>query len=344
MKKFFLVLLFFFIIKGQIFCLSDLYVINTQNFEIFIQSSLLQEKEYITNTLEEEFKDISELFCFKNNSQIKVFITDSVNTGGANADPLRSDININYFIDHASFLDFREVVRHELVHVIQFHQIGQGSGGLKYLLRLGEIPLWFYEGYAESFSRNQNPYWDVFSYIYPLYSRIELQTFYFRDNFNRSGGYFSSFEIVEYLRDLFNDEYVTTFLCNKKLKSDFKKAFKENFGNISDLISQARSYIKNRAVVNYPNSFSVYKESKGNISSPSVTEKGIYYIHNDNKGNKSLRFNNREILRKIHSYSVYDNDKIIASVYFKGKYRIIEISDNKKRFTDMYGIYPKYKR
>jgi len=340
LKKFLLVLLIIFTIKGQIYCLSDLYVINSENFEVYIKKSLLSEKDYIMNTLEKELKYISEKFCFKNNSPIKVFIEDSVNTGGANADPLRSDIRVNYFFDYGAFLKFNEVIRHELTHVVQFHKIGDGSGGIKYLLRLGEIPLWFYEGYAESFSRDYNPYWDVYSYLYPLYTPVELQTFYYRDNYNRVGGYFASFEIIEYLKNLYGEEYIALFLCGKGLKDNFKSSIRKKFGIISDIISESRSFLKNRTIVKYPNSYFVFKESEHNLSQPNFTLHGLYYISTDKDNRSVLKFNDKIILENIHSYSIYKENEIIASIHSQGRFKIVIVKQGQIYKTDFLGIYP----
>ncbi|MFA5479285.1 MAG: hypothetical protein WC337_04615 [Candidatus Muiribacteriota bacterium] len=323
-------------------------VLTTENF-IFYFPDNFNNIQKISRLGEAKYKELSKNLNFEIKSKIKVVIRNNNHTGAGEVSPLKGFIDINTFSDLKNHYSFEELFCHELVHVFQFRIIKEKFSGIDYYLNLSKIPLWFYEAYAEGYSKEYNPFYITKYNFFPQYNINELNIFYWRDSINRQGGYFYSYLFFNYLQEKYGKKDVAEFLREQTAVKKFYTSFEKSFGKLNNvyndfLIDAEKKYLFSSQAENIRTNFF-------NTELPVIFDENIYYVAKHRTGNNFLvtgKEDNVEIIKgieNIHSFNLYGEENVIFSKLEKRHsgnfiYRIYTKEKGKVSKLPFSGIYP----
>ena len=236
----------------------DWQIVTTEHFKIFVLPEEKHLVPFASSVLESTFTEyVHELHINKLNDKIPVLIYPSPNsfkqtnvtldiieefTGGF-TEVMKNRVVVPF---NGSYLDFQHVLRHELVHVFQFHIFFKGIRTYYIPPFTMSIPLWVMEGMAEYFSwGGWSPDAEMFMRDLVLNDKvipIEELAYY--------GGWIIYKEgqaIFCFLNDVYGPEKTREFIYQLKMSGNVDKAFKKVTGKTAvELNEEFSIYLKKK--------------------------------------------------------------------------------------------------
>ena len=247
MKK---VLTCIFLLWGNLFAYSfgknkfqtrmyEFRIYETQNFRIFSYSKDDFIVKFAGTVLEEAYNEYVSILGISLESKIPVIIYNSPkHFSETNVIPDIIEEGIGGFTEifktrivvpfNGSYVDFKHVLRHELVHVFQYAMLRRGKRSTLEGILTSQIPLWATEGMAEFLSIGWSP--DAERYIRNLILSDKLPSLV---ELNYYGGYIVyklGQLFYKYLQETYGREKIAEFYSLLVYTNSVERTFKKSFG------------------------------------------------------------------------------------------------------------------
>ncbi|MGM0608952.1 MAG: hypothetical protein ACQESP_11095 [Candidatus Muiribacteriota bacterium] len=324
---------------------------ETSNFIFYYNSEKVEFVKEIASFAEKKLNQISNLIDYEHKKKIVVFLNFDNDSRGGSVSPFKKNIDMGFFSDPKKNYTWQELFTHELIHVIQFNIPKNNYSGINYYIKMGGIPLWFYEGTAEFFSRDNLPFYLTSCNFYDNYKLNELNLFYFRNNYDRRGGYFYSTLFFHYLEKKYSIDKIIDYFRNGFYGANFKKNFKKYFKDLNKEYIDFLDFAEKNYKINTPEKAELIKLNFDIVENPVFISNSTFYFKGkkDRKDNyfnlyKYDNHNIKLVFENVHSFSFFNETLYISSLQKQKnktlKYQVFKKEKSKKAKKLYYGIYP----
>lgn len=230
-------------------------VLDSDHFKIYYYQGGERLAEFSVYVLEEAYKEMSSYFpgALKEGEKIPVIAYVSPKDfQQTNVSPYLVPEGVGGFTEGfkrrivvpfaGSYYDFRHVLRHELVHALQFGY----SRGLSGIVSYSQPPLWFIEGMAEFLARP----WDLRTEVYmrDMVVNLRLLTLEEADYYQGYISYRYGQAFFNYIKDTYGDKALRDFI-RLGLSGNIRETLKRVTGkDINEVSEEFSMYIKGRVL------------------------------------------------------------------------------------------------